>query len=586
MVGTSETFIRLRLVPTLRQHGIHLIVAKAVVDELNRNAVDRNAAKASRAEKAKGVVKRLIGAQEAEVFGEKGDSFPDNLFLGIFTRLRLKYRLVLITQDRKLAKDILSLNNSSAVNRIHGIDAFRIGDRGDPMRWKLDSNSPDGVNYHLARSADGFASVHSSSSNSGSRPNPRTTPFKLLQRTTQLDETPVSVTLIPGQGDTVKDEKGNSLRLGAEIGSGGEGLVYATDNELVCKVYQRDRLKQFTLDKLKLMTSRAIDAPAICWPVSLAYNSRGESVGYLMPKAQGKELQRTVFVKPLLQKTFPHWTRSHVVELTATILDAVAYLHSLNVLIGDINARNILVQDESSVFFVDCDSYQVEGFPCPVGMPPYLAPELYGKELRSTLRTEKAERFSIATLVFMLLHPGKPPYSHQGGEDPLNNVQKRHFPYPLDEQGSQGVPDGPWRFMFSHLPRYMKGSFHQVFSDEERLPITEWKDLISRYKSDLKKGYVSDDLFPTEFKQLNQQQTEKAGGKWRSCVVCGKGFGAFKDEHTMCQNCFKQRRSSENKRHTPKKADTNSSEQWHQAAKPQQTSVEEGIVKRLRGLFL
>ena len=233
MVGTSETFIRLRLVPTLRQHGIHLIVAKAVVDELNRNAVDRNAAKASRAEKAKGVVKRLIGAQEAEVFGEKGDSFPDNLFLGIFTRLRLKYRLVLITQDRKLAKDILSLNNSSAVNRIHGIDAFRIGDRGDPMRWKLDSNSPDGVNYHLARSADGFTSVHSGSSNPRSRPNPRTTPFKLLQRTTQLDETPVSVTLIPGQGDTVKDEKGNSLRLGAEIGSGGEGLVYATDNELV-----------------------------------------------------------------------------------------------------------------------------------------------------------------------------------------------------------------------------------------------------------------------------------------------------------------------------------------------------------------
>ena len=574
MEDISETFIWQHLVPTLRQYGIHLIVAKAVVDELNRNAVSTNAAKARRSEKAKDVVTGLIDANEANIFGEERDSFPDNLFLGIFTQLRLKYRLILITQDRKLAKDILSLNHSSAVNRIHGIDVFRIGNLGDPMRWKLDPNSPDGVTYHLASSTDGFASVNSTSPprsrskprtrpKSRTRPKPRTNPFNLSQRTTQLDETQVSVKLIPSQGDTVKDKEGNSLHLGTEIGRGGEGLVYATDSKLVCKIYQRDRLKRLTLDKLELMTSRTIHNPSICWPVSLAYNSRAESVGYLMPKAQGKELQRTVFVKPLLQKTFPHWTRSHLVELTATILDAVAYLHSLNVLIGDINARNILVQDESSVFFVDCDSYQVEGFPCPVGMPPYLAPELYGKKLSSTLRTKEAELFSIATLVFMLLHPGKPPYSHQGGEDPLSNVQKQRFPYPRGDQKNQGIPEGPWRFMFSHLPRYMKDAFHQVFSDAMRLPITEWQELMRRYKSDLKKGHVSDDPFPTEFKQLNQQQVEEAGGHWRSCVACGKDFGAFKDKHTMCRNCFQQHPYSAKKRHTSKKVDTNSSEEWH-----------------------
>lgn len=568
MEATSADFMWNYLVPTLRGYGVPpLIVAKAVVDELNRLATQRSDSKARYAQTAKKIVQGLIDEGNAKVIGEDNDTFPDNLFQDVFTRYRLKYRLILITQDSSLAKDILSLNNSNSVNRIHGIDAFRIGDRGDPMRWILDPSHLNGVKYYLSTSEDGFVSAGSSNTVLNQRQSTRISrrvrydraptrgkqarhqvaPFKLQQRAAQLVETPVTITSIPGQGDIVKDKNEISLSLGAELGRGGEGIIYVTDNpKLVCKIYQRDRLKQFTIDKLNLMISREIRHPAICWPISLAYNSRGEIVGYLMPKAKGKELQRTVFIKPLLEKTFPHWTRLHLVRLTSKILDAVAYLHSLNVLLGDINGRNFIVQDESSVFFVDCDSYQVEGFPCPVGMPPYLAPELNGKELRSTIRKEDAELFAIATLVFMILHPGKPPYSHQGGEDPLKNVQKRHFPYPRGDQGAKWVPDGPWRFIFSHLPWYMKDAFHQVFSDGDRLTVADWQELMRRYKNDLGKGYVSADLFPTGFKQLTQEQCEKNGGKWRTCSVCGKGFCKFEDEHTTCLECFRNRRSSKN----------------------------------------
>ena len=579
----SVTFMYTRLAPTLRNYGVPpLIIAKSVVGELNRMAVDNNESIARSARTAKELVKGLRDAGVAEVFGgENDDSVADNQLLSVFTTLRPKYRLILISQKPGLVKTILLLNSDVWVKQIQRIEAFRIGNCGDPMRWMLDPKVPSEVMFCRPDLDDGFVSVASRtipksrfSDRIGTPSQPiriserlrtvhvtdsvpatinshstsRVSSFKRQEFTTQidLDKTPVT-TPIPGEGEVVKDANGNSLRLIATIGTGGEGTVYETDDDKhVCKIYHCDRLKIYLVDKLKLMTTREIDDPMICWPVSLIYNSHGKSVGYLMPRAQGKELRRSIFIKPLLQKTFPDWTRLHLVKLTYTILKAVEYLHSLNVLLGDVNPGNILVLNESTVFFVDCDSYQIEGFPCPVGMPPYLAPELYGKALHSTLRSMDTECFAIATLVFMLLHPGKPPYSHQGGGDPLENVKKQHFPYPRGDRGAQRPPDGPWRFMFSHLPRYMKDAFHQVFSDGNRLTVPEWRKLLYRYENDLVKGYVSVDPFPKGFKSLNQRQVEQVGGEWRYCGVCGKGFGAFKDEFVTCPECFNSKGSSHN----------------------------------------
>ena len=44
----------------------------------------------------------------------------------------------------------------------------------------------------------------------------------------------------------------------------------------------------------------------------------------------------------------------------------MVYLHERNIIMGDINALNILVVSPTEVYFVDTDSYQIEEFPCPV----------------------------------------------------------------------------------------------------------------------------------------------------------------------------------------------------------------------------
>lgn len=69
------------------------------------------------------------------------------------------------------------------------------------------------------------------------------------------------------------------------------------------------------------MTSTAFDCAGVCYPVSLLYNDelQFEFVGYLMPKATGTELQKSIFIKPLFERKYKDWTRIDLVELLVNI---------------------------------------------------------------------------------------------------------------------------------------------------------------------------------------------------------------------------------------------------------------------------
>lgn len=111
---------------------------------------------------------------------------------------------------------------------------------------------------------------------------------------------------------------------------------------------------------------------------------------------------------------FPQWNRMHLVELACTILRKIDKLHQYNVLIGDINPDNILLVDEKTVYFVDTDSYQVGAYPCPVGTDTFTPAARQGMDYSTFLRTKEDELFAVATLLFVILFPGKAPYSAMG----------------------------------------------------------------------------------------------------------------------------------------------------------------------------
>jgi hypothetical protein len=304
-------------------------------------------------------------------------------------------------------------------------------------------------------------------------------------------------------GKTVFLGNGTKLMLGKELGSGGEGVIYEIDaQDIVCKIYRDDKLNDGKRRKIELMQTRKISNPAICWIRDAVYDVDGVFRGFTMPRvpAGAKSLGASLFIPKTFIENNPHWSRVNSTTLALNIVKTIDYLHSLNILIGDLNPQNILFGDENEVYFVDCDSFQVEGFPCPVGTINFTAPEIHRREreedrdFKNFLRTKDNELFAVATLLFMIFLPGKTPFSHVGGENVRDNIKKGHFPYPYGKRLQKGAPLGRWRFCWSHLDWGLKGEFNRSFHFDQRgngpVTLKEWKDALEKYLDDLNRfGY-------------------------------------------------------------------------------------------------
>jgi len=319
-------------------------------------------------------------------------------------------------------------------------------------------------------------------------------PFALTNKLASSLGTPLSSRQAVREGDALFLKDGSRVTLRRVLATGGEGTIYELDDESsLCKVYRQDKLTLDRQEKIEIMLTRTVSDPMICWPRAAVYDSDKVFRGFIMPRALGKPvpLGHSLFLPAAFLKARPSWTRLNSARLAMTILQKIKRLHDMNVLIGDINPQNILMEDEKTIYLVDCDSYQIEGYPCSVGTVNFTAPEIQGSDFRHFLRTKEHELFSVATLLFMIFMPGKSPYSHQGGEDGVTNIRKMHFPYALGERRPVAAPAGPWRLCWSHLPFTMKEAFNQCFHEdhrnEKRVSIDRWALLLQEYLQVLEK---------------------------------------------------------------------------------------------------
>jgi|TARA_B100000315_G_C14565297_1_gene582598 serine/threonine protein kinase len=498
----AEVFLLGSFMQYLEKSNNGIIVPVVVLNELKGLAKSNDPIKKYNARKGQSIFLKLKNINRAAERGEKNDGYVDNLFQVIFTKFRTKYKLCLITQDVGLALDILDLNKSRSaefdkkgVRRIKDIKVIKITKNGGFDEFSTQKKKPFIPKKPVAKK-------------------PSTSkPFKKSVKNIDISKSKLLATSItPKTGDIVITQQGKNLKLKESLASGGEGIIYSVNDTEVCKIYKKEKVDELRIQKLKLMTSNQISYPRICWPKSIVYNINKEPIGYLMNKADGKELQRTIFLPQLLKKHLPSWKKVDLVNVCIGILHKVIKLHQNNIIMGDINPMNILLSPNSDSFFVDTDSYQVEQFPCPVGQVNYTAPEIQGKDFKTFLRTVENESFALTTLLFMILLPGKPPYSHQGGTSPTANIKKMNFPYPFsytDEKGNSvkdfkfEAPVGPWRIIWSNFPYFLKEVFYNVFKKGERYSPEQWLDTMKRYKNDLSKDYTNNEIFPKEFKKVD-----------------------------------------------------------------------------------
>lgn len=344
--------------------------------------------------------------------------------------------------------------------------------------------------------------------------------------------------LIPSEGNFVFDNNKNNHKLKKQIGrTGGEGSVYLTDTGYICKIYKVDKVTSFREAKINLLIKNNIKIDNVCLPELMVYNNYQEFVGYLMKEASGHELKTSVFIRPLLDKKFPHWNRSHLAKVALNIIKMVQELHEYNIILGDINPNNILVQDENNVFIIDTDSFQIEEYPCSVGMIPYTRKVNHGKRYDEYLRTKDDDVFALATLIFQLMLPGKLPYSFSGGGSEKENMKPENFPYKCyDGIGYNNAPDGQWVYIWSHLPYKLKLLFCRIFKKNENIQLYEIVQQMESYIYQLDQEYQTKDIFPKTYKQVDDSGNVVHDDFSTFKCTCGRDFAILNSQIQNIKN--------------------------------------------------
>ena len=499
-----------KVVSILSLYGYKLVVPWSCIEELNKHKT--NPKLKSKAEKALKELESIY--QYVDIRGNEADgTHADNVFLRVFTQLRTKYRLVLISEDWDLKSDILKLNSSKSVKG-HHIYVYGVNDIMGVSKTYTKKKS-----Y-----------------------------FHLCTKLTTCPDTIVTISELPKVGDVVFDKVKSPIRLVEKISEGGEGCVYKTSKskDIVAKIYFDKKLTSHKQSKIDSIIDSGLSIDGVCFPTTHLYNSKGVFVGYLMPKAEGKKLDISVFKGERgMERCFDSWTREDLVSLAISILSIIKKIHESGILIGDINGSNILVNSPTEVYFVDTDSFQINDYPCPVGTMEFTAPEIQGKDYNSFLRTIGNENFAIAVLLFRIMMFGLNPYAQQGGAGIEHNIKTGDFSFPYKENSNNKIPKGDWCFFWSHLFFKLKEHFYYTFRkgesrfDETKRPgVDIWLDDLFFYQKQLKDGTL-EEIDKESLKMFPKTYKKAKGIVYRTCTLCQqeKPEGCF-SKNGVCYECL------------------------------------------------
>lgn len=299
--------------------------------------------------------------------------------------------------------------------------------------------------------------------------------------------------------------KNQTYTLTQRIGGGGEGEVYAVneDSTLVLKYY-KEALGRDKVDKLSYMVSLTSDELLrfAAWPLDLVRDQSGKPCGFTMKKLEGYVPLHMLFTPGDRKNIFPDKGYNFLMHVARNLAVAFHKVHQREIIVGDVNEANILVNNSGMVAFIDCDSFQIKNGTryhyCEVGMLRYTPPEL----LRSggfyqTVRTKNTDAFSLATLIFQLLFLGRAPFTgiNPGSQeiDEETAIKGQEFAYSLRKNNKRLFP-AKNSLSINTLSPGIINAFHAAFeSTDNRPPAFLWanelgvqiKDLVICNKSKL-----------------------------------------------------------------------------------------------------
>lgn len=531
--------------PELVKQGNRLLIPKASM----RVLLSKAAYGGEESERLTLLVKELAQLGQrglVMVCGDDSEPMEHNAILQQLVDYLTCRSVLLITQNSRLARDVQEGVNTLESVRGHRVEVRRVNQYGY-------------LSHYRASNPDPAQRVHTPVYTCPAS-RQKVTASGVRNTVTRLPEA-----VIPEVGGYVKSAESGRLQLKGQLGRpGGEGTVYDLGDGTAAKLFHNNSRTAERLEKLSEMVRMRVERPGVCWPKELLYSERGEWLGYRMDKAEGVELQSCLMCPQQLERRFPRWGKGEMIRLAISILETIIYLHDAGILLGDISPANLLVESCEKVWFIDCDSYQVGSYPCPVGTDRYTPPELLGRHYGTFLRSYGNEAFAVAVLMFLLMVPGQHPYTQRGGMTIEEGIREMQFPYPLGDRGAKKLPDGMWSHMWSHLPYNLKEMFYCTFqkgekysTEETRLNARSWLSIFKRYQWALD-GMVEKDeqsgwIFPTRNKRHGQDDDECHEERVCRSEGCGSTFTVTVAEHRLrqkrglapqmyCEKCRRMRR--------------------------------------------
>jgi DNA-binding helix-hairpin-helix protein with protein kinase domain len=275
------------------------------------------------------------------------------------------------------------------------------------------------------------------------------------------------------------DRTGNQISLGREIGRGGEGTVYELGRDTVAKVYHHPASPEKAAKLAAMVRSSSPKLRNVAaWPwTTLHTTPNGPVVGLVLPRIQQPVLILDLYSPAARATSFPEADWRFLIRAAANCACAMATLHEVGIVVGDVNQGNILVSAQATVNLIDCDSFQLREngrlHRCEVGVPLYTPPELHGHDFKDVDRTTNHDCFGLAILVFQLLFMGRHPFSgcYSGtGEMPIEKaIEQYRFAYSSAAPSYQMRPP-PQALTLDAVPLPIARFFERAFGRGSEAP--------------------------------------------------------------------------------------------------------------------
>ena len=304
---------------------------------------------------------------------------------------------------------------------------------------------------------------------------------------------------------TYRNSKKERVKLDVKLGDGGEGEVYAVagNAKQAAKIWRPSNPANISVRFKKvriMMQNRPVvrngggslfirQHTPFAWPEDVLYDN-GEGVGFLMPKIDTGSFREIFrYYHPLEQKELElernaEYERQDFLLMARNLAETVGWIHQAGYVIGDINEKNVLANDQAQVVIIDCDSMQVENsdtnetYLCTVGRPEYMPPWL----ALGAKRTANDDRFGLAVLIFKLIMRGLHPYQISSTRpETKDKIKLGHFPYRDNNSRSPRISETTrqfkenWQSMEPNLRRCFREAFAPDYKSMRPSP-DEWVD--------------------------------------------------------------------------------------------------------------